>query len=84
MSSVDTLLGKIAAQIINPIIGLMVAIAVLVFLYGVMEFIAGAGNEEKRTQGKQHIIYGIIGLFIMVSVFGIMHVLCNFFYSGGC
>ena len=62
----------------------MVALAVLFFLYGVMEFIAGAGNEEKRTQGKRHIIWGIIGIFIMISVFGIMRLLCGMFYSQGC
>ncbi len=84
MTPVDTLLQKIADQIINPIIGLMFAVAILVFLYGMVEFVAGAGNEDKRTQGKRHIIWGIIGLFIMVSVFGLMQVLCNFFYNGGC
>ncbi len=84
MSSVDTLLGKLADQIINPIISLMFAIAVLFFLYGVLEFVAGAGNEDKRTQGKRHMIWGIIGLFIMLSVFGIMRLLCGMFYSGGC
>lgn len=77
----DSLIGKIETQILNPVIGLMVAIAVLVFLYGVVEFIAGADNEEKRDQGKQHIVWGIVGLFIMVAVGGIMQIIINF-WSG--
>ena len=84
MKNVDLILGRIAEQIINPAISLMFAIAVLFFMYGVLEFIAGAGNEEKRTQGKRHMIWGIIGIFIMVSVFGIMRLLCETFYSRGC
>lgn len=77
-TEVDTLLGKINEEILNPFIGLLIAIALLVFIYGVIEFITGADNEDKRTQGKQHIIWGIIGLFIMVSVFGIMNIILSF------
>ncbi|PIR58032.1 MAG: hypothetical protein COU71_00895 [Parcubacteria group bacterium CG10_big_fil_rev_8_21_14_0_10_38_31] len=74
----DTLLRNIADKILNPIIGLMISIALLLFIYGVIEFIYGADNEDKRKQGKQHIIWGIIGLFIMVSVLGIMKIIINF------
>ena len=74
----DELLRKIGEQIVNPIITLMIASAVVFFIYGVVEFVGAADNEEKRSKGKQHIIWGIIGIFIMVSVWGIMNVLNNF------
>ena len=78
MNNADNLLSKINTQILNPIIGLLIAIAVVFFLYGVLEFIMGADNAEKRETGKQHMIWGIIGLFIMVAVFGIMNLLASF------
>ncbi len=78
MNNTDNLLSKINTQIINPLIGLMIAIAVVFFLYGVLEFIMGADNAEKKETGKQHMIWGIIGLFIMVAVFGIMNLLASF------
>lgn len=74
----DTLLNNIASKILNPLIGLMIAIALLLFIYGVIEFIYGADNEDKRNEGKQHIIWGIVGLFIMVGVFGLMSIIINF------
>ena len=74
----DELLRKIGEQIVNPAIGLMISVAVVFFIYGVVEFVGAADNEEKRSKGKQHIIWGIIGIFIMVSVWGIMNVLNNF------
>lgn len=74
-SEADALISKINQTIINPFIGLMIGVAVIFFLYGVVEFIAGADNEEKRSQGKAHMIWGIIGLFIMVAVFGIINVI---------
>jgi len=80
MKAVNTLLEKIAKQIVNPLITLMFAVAVVFFIYGVVEFISASDNEEARTTGKQHMIWGIIGIFIMVSVWGIMNVLKNFWY----
>ncbi len=80
-AAADTLISKINTQILNPIIGLLIAIGLVVFLYGVVEFLAGADNQEKREQGKKHMIWGIIGLFIMVGVFGLMEVVVNFINS---
>lgn len=77
----DELLGKIASSIINPLVILMIAVAVVFFIYGVVEFISAANNEEARTKGRQHMVWGIIGLFIMVSVWGIMNIL-NEFWKG--
>ncbi len=78
MNNADNLLSKINTQILNPIIGLMIAIGLAVFIYGVIEFIMGADNAEKKETGKKHMIWGIIGLFIMVAVFGIMNLLASF------
>ena len=35
------------------------------------------GDEELRTTSKSHMLYGVIGMFIMMSVFGIMRVILN-------
>lgn len=72
------ILNKIIAEIFNPFIGLLFIAAIVVFIWGVIEFILGAENEEKRTTGKQHILYGLIGLAIMSAVWGIIEVLRNF------
>jgi hypothetical protein len=34
-----------------------------------------AGNEEGRSVGKKHMIWGIIGLLIMIGVYGILGIL---------
>jgi hypothetical protein len=72
------LLSKINTAIVNPIIGLMIAFGVIVFLYGVVEFIAGSASDEKRSTGRSHMLWGIIGLFIAISVLGLMTLLANF------
>jgi hypothetical protein len=75
----DTFLGKLNAKIINPAIEFAFIIALLVFLYGVMEFIRGADNDKKRSDGKQHILWGLIGFVIMFGVWGIINILINTF-----
>ncbi len=79
----DALINKITAGILNPLIGLVIALGLAVFIYGVVEFIAGADNQEKRDKGKQHIVWGIVGLLIMVAVAGIIQIIQNFWLSIG-
>ncbi len=37
-----------------------------------IKFIWNSGNAEKRQEGQTHMIYGVIGLAIMLSVYGIV------------
>ena len=76
-ASVDNLIGKIESMIINPLIGFLFALAILFFLYGVLEFMLNRDNEEKRVEGKSHMIWGIIGITIMIGVFTIMNLILN-------
>ncbi len=71
------LIGKINKIIINPLIVLVFAIALVVFLYGLYEMLANGESEEERTKGKQHMLWGVIGMFIMVSVFTIMQLVID-------
>lgn len=70
-------INNVEQYILNPIIGLMFAVAVVVFIYGVVEFIYGSDNEDRKSAGKKHMIWGVIGMFIMVSAFGIINLLTN-------
>jgi uncharacterized membrane protein len=81
--SIDNFIFKINAQIINPIIEFAFLVAFVIFLYGVMEFVRGADNQDKRTAGKNHMLYGIIGFVIMFGVFGIISILTSTFGING-
>ena len=61
-------------NIINPIIGVIFAAALVYFLWGLMVFILNASEEAKRSEGKRHMLNGIIGMTVMVSVFAIIAV----------
>lgn len=65
MNPFQTFIGKVQEQILTPIITLLSLAAFVLFLWGIVEFIAGAEDEEKRRSGQQHMIWGIIGLVII-------------------
>ncbi|MCX6787625.1 MAG: hypothetical protein NT108_00480 [Candidatus Kaiserbacteria bacterium] len=74
MSALYQFLGKVVVQIINPIILLLSASAFIVFLWGVFEFVKGAGDEGKREEGKQAIFWGILGFVIIFGAYGIINI----------
>ena len=71
----NTLLNKILDNIVSPIIYLIIALAVVYFVWGVLVFIQNADNSEKRSDGYRHMIWGVIGLFIILSAMGIINII---------
>lgn len=71
------ILNRIITYIVNPLIYLLIGLAVIVFLWGVFNFIRNADNPEKRPDGARHILWGIIGIAIMFCVFAFVHVIQN-------
>lgn len=63
--SFDTFLSKVEAQILTPLITLLALGAFILFAYGVFEMIRNGGNEEARKTGRQHVIWGLVGLAIL-------------------
>ena len=68
-------IGRVEQVILNPLIGFMFALALVYFLYGLVEFIINRDSDDKRTQGKSHMLWGIVGMFIMVAAFGIINLI---------
>ena len=81
----DTDLGNIEGfvdsigELINTLIPIVFALALLFFLWGLARYIFAAGNEEAKESGKRIMIWGIIALFIMASVWGIVAFLQDLF-----
>lgn len=65
-------LALVNEAILFPLITLMMAIALLVFLYGAFEYVRGANNENSRETGKRHLLYGTIGMLVMLSALSIL------------
>ncbi len=60
------------------VVPVIFALAFLVFVWGVANyFIFSVGDEEKRRAGKQFILWGIIGMVVLFSVWGLVNLLLS-------
>lgn len=65
-------LNKINQYFINPIILLAFAVALLIFFWGIVQFISSETVDSKREAGKKKILWGLVGIFIMFSAYGLI------------
>jgi len=76
-ADVDSFVSNVNELILNPLINVLFALALLFFLYGVVEFLVNQDNEEKRTAGRKHMLWGIVGLVIMFGVWFFMNLIVD-------
>lgn len=72
----DSIVARISG-IASALIPVLITVALAYFIYGVVKFIGG--GEEGRKQAKDIIVYGIIGLFAIVSVWGLVKLIQDSF-----
>ena len=75
---VDEFVKALNRVIINPLIALIFAAGLLVFMWGMVQFMAGLNGEGEGAQdGKRHMLWGIIGMFIMVAAFAFIKIISS-------
>ncbi len=65
--------------ILFPFLALLFAIALLVFLWGCFEYIKNAEDSKAHEQGRAHILWGIIGMLVMLVAFAILNIAAGTF-----
>ena len=63
--------------ITNAVIPFLVGVAVVAIVWGIFTYIRSAGDTEKIAEGRKTIIYGIIGLFVMLAFWGLVMTVKN-------
>ena len=64
--------------VLNAVIPLIIGLAFVVFLWGIYKYVSAASGEGKEG-ARETIIYGVIGLFVMLAAWGLVNVLLNTF-----
>lgn len=78
-AKIGDLLKYVTCIIANSVIPLIFALAVVIFIWGVVQYVINTDEEAKRAKGRQFMIWGIIALTVMVSVWGLVAILRNTF-----
>lgn len=69
----------ISEAIINPIIGLLFIVALFLFIFGAYRYLGAEAGSGNRSTGKNHMLWGIIGMVVMLSVYSILAILLRTF-----
>lgn len=78
LEPIQELAGRIAAVIINPFLALVFAAGFMLFLFGLVKYLYGLnvkGGDE--PEGKAHMFWGLLGMFVMVAAYTIIRLVAN-------
>ena len=70
-------ISKIVSVIVVPIVELVFAAAVLLFVWGAIGLVRYKESGDERARSERHILWSVIGMFIMISAYGIIRVVAN-------
>lgn len=79
MKSIEGILNWATCLLSRTVVPLLFALAVVAFLWGVVQYYLNPGNEEKRKKGKDFIVGGLIALFVMTAMWGIVTIFTTTF-----
>ena len=80
--TLTTVIKFITCFLLEAIVPLLFALAIGAFIYGVFDFIRASANGEETGEKKQFMVWGIIALSVMLSVWGLVHIFQSTFGIG--
>jgi len=78
ISTFDQLIIQVKVWI-TAVFPVLIALAALIFVWQVVMYITSAGDEEKRKAAQKGMLYGLVGLFVLVSFWGIVQLIAGSF-----
>ena len=69
-------------QLLNSVVPLLLALGVVMFTWGVVQYVI-SDEEEAKSKGRDRIIYGVIGLAVILGIWGLVNLVVNTFGLGG-
>jgi hypothetical protein len=79
LASAATILNTLALAntVLNAMIGLFITLAIVIFFWGLIRYLTAVGEE--KSAGLQIMFYGVLAIFVMVSIWGIIRLLQSTF-----
>mgnify|MGYP003395932406 CR=1 FL=1 len=77
-SALDDMVAFIG-RTISALIPIMFGLAIIFFFWGLIQFLRAAGDPKAKETGRNHMIWGIIAIAVMLSIYGLADWLRNLF-----
>jgi hypothetical protein len=75
--------AELILNAIGYLTGILIAAGLLGLMWGVVVFFASADNPQKREAIKPYLFWGIIGVTVMMGVWGFVELLASSVFGGG-
>lgn len=79
LNDIRGILNFFTCLITQSIIPLLITLAIVYFIYGVVKYIMNANEAAEREEGRKFMIWGIVALFVIVSIWGLVKLLAGTF-----
>lgn len=80
VGSFQDIVRGLASFLNTKIIPLIISLTIVFFLWNLVRFIGAMDNEKERLLFRKYVINALIGMTIMLSVWGLVAILTNTFF----
>ena len=79
ITDLDSAVSFVISTFINPFTLILISLSVLYFIYGVSKYISASLSESDKAEAKQMMIWGVVGLFAITAMWGLVKIVQNTF-----
>jgi len=82
-TTIQDLLTMVLKTILNPLVPILIGLALIIFSWGLFKYLKSGLGEKSEIEGAKSLMFwGVIILFVMLSVWGLVAILENIFFGG--
>ncbi len=80
-TDIGSLFNYVLCLLDKSVVPFLIGLGLVLFLAGVLKFVSAGDNEEARQGGRNMMMFGIVSLFVMVSIWGFVNILSRSFFG---
>ena len=74
-ATISSIINTAKNTILTPLITLLIISATVIFIWGIIKYISAAHDSKKIGEAKNFMLWGIIGLFVIVAMWGLVRII---------
>ena len=81
-TTIADVINYLMCTLMRSVVPLLITVAVVAFIWGVIQAFINPDNEEARKKGKSYMMWGIVALFVITTIWGLVGILSDTFGLG--
>lgn len=81
-ATISSIINTAKNTVLTPLITLLIISTTVIFIWGIIKYISAASDSKKIGEAKQFMLWGIVGLFVIVAMWGLVKIIQTTFEIG--